>query len=229
MLALLLLGRTTVEHYSSTALGLSRRGIERRSSFNVSRGVVPTAAAAAAAAAAAVVEYEYDACTGSSAVLPPAECAAWIDLYDATGGARWGHCSGARLDPCGCSGLVASVACAGGHIAVINLPYCQLAGSPQSLPATLGNLTELTDLTLFSNQLRGTVPAELSRLTALTHLSLGENMFTGKLPPLPFARYTYCCLQQSGGLQPGTNHYACPLPAGAGACTGGGNCNTTCI
>ena len=64
-----------------------------------------------------------------------------------------------------------------------------------------------------------------------TELPVGTHavMATHELPPLPFARYTYCCLQQSGGLQPGTNHYACPLPAGAGACTGGGNCNTTCI
>ena len=41
-------------------------------------------------------------CTGMSAGLPAGECAAWIDLFDATGGTKWAHCGGSRLDPCGC-------------------------------------------------------------------------------------------------------------------------------
>ena len=56
-------------------------------------------------------------CTGSqSAGLAPAECDAWVDLYDATGGKNWQDCSGNRLDPCACSG---SVECSGSHITVM--------------------------------------------------------------------------------------------------------------
>ena len=42
-------------------------------------------------------------CTGSSAGLAPAECDAWIQLYDSTGGSDWSSCSGHRSDPCSCS------------------------------------------------------------------------------------------------------------------------------
>ena len=43
-------------------------------------------------------------CTGISMGLAEAECDAWVDLYDGTGGnTTWTHCSGNRLDPCACS------------------------------------------------------------------------------------------------------------------------------
>ena len=53
-------------------------------------------------------------CTGSSqsAGLAPAECDAWVDLYDATGGKNWQECSGNRLDPCACRFVTRS----GSHI-----------------------------------------------------------------------------------------------------------------
>ena len=53
-------------------------------------------------------------CTGSSSAgLADAECDAWVDLYDGTGGKNWTSCSDKRLDPCACSG---SVTCSGSHI-----------------------------------------------------------------------------------------------------------------
>ena len=58
-------------------------------------------------------------CTGSqSAGLAPAECDAWVDLYDATGGKNWTRgCSGNRLDPCACSaGQYIFVVCSFPHI-----------------------------------------------------------------------------------------------------------------
>ena len=42
-------------------------------------------------------------CVGASAGLAPADCAAWVDIYDATKGSQWAGCSGNRLDPCGCT------------------------------------------------------------------------------------------------------------------------------
>ena len=53
-------------------------------------------------------------CTGSqSAGLAPAECDAWVEFYDATGGKNWQYCSGNRLDPCACD---CCVTCSGSHI-----------------------------------------------------------------------------------------------------------------
>jgi hypothetical protein len=42
-------------------------------------------------------------CTGSSSALAPAECDAWIDLFESLGGDSWKLCSSAKLDPCSCS------------------------------------------------------------------------------------------------------------------------------
>jgi hypothetical protein len=43
-------------------------------------------------------------CTGSSISLAPAQCNAWIDLYEATGGALWTYCAELKTDPCKCTG-----------------------------------------------------------------------------------------------------------------------------
>ena len=63
-------------------------------------------------------------CTGSSVSLAEAECDAWVDFYDATGGKNWQYCSGNRLDPCACSFLgpydtALGVTCSGSHITVM--------------------------------------------------------------------------------------------------------------
>ena len=48
-------------------------------------------------------------CTGKSANLGPSECAAWVSIFDSTGGARWTHCQDSRLDPCGCRWYTAAI------------------------------------------------------------------------------------------------------------------------
>ncbi len=55
----------------------------------------------------------------------------------------------------------------------------QLAGS---IPAELGNLTNLTTLSLTRNQLTGSIPVELGNLTNLTFLALFANQLTGPIP-----------------------------------------------
>ena len=35
--------------------------------------------------------------------LDSADCAAWVDIYDATKGSQWAGCKANRLDPCGCT------------------------------------------------------------------------------------------------------------------------------
>jgi Leucine-rich repeat (LRR) protein len=53
-----------------------------------------------------------------------------------------------------------------------------------SIPATIGNLVELQDLNLRGNQLNGSIPASLGNLTALKTLSLDNNNFSGAIPTI---------------------------------------------
>ena len=55
----------------------------------------------------------------------------------------------------------------------------QLLGA---IPASLGDLTSLTVLSLGGNQLTGAIPEELGGLTSLTNLSLWGNQLTGEIP-----------------------------------------------
>ena len=48
-------------------------------------------------------ECKFNECTGSSQLLAPDQCDAWIDLYDATGGESWLACASLRTDPCSCT------------------------------------------------------------------------------------------------------------------------------
>ena len=50
------------------------------------------------------------------------------------------------------------------------------------IPSQLGQLTALTDLSLFDNQLTGTIPIALTQLTNLEALTLYNNNLTGQVP-----------------------------------------------
>ncbi|CAI5499443.1 unnamed protein product, partial [Closterium sp. Naga37s-1] len=53
---------------------------------------------------------------------------------------------------------------------------------PGTIPASISNLRELTDLDLSGNELRGSLPTDIFTLTKLTHLRLDTNQFTGSIP-----------------------------------------------
>ena len=61
----------------------------------------------------------------------------------------------------------------------IRLGFNDLTGS---IPTELGNLTNLTELDLNSNDLTGTIPTELGSLANLTRLDLASNGLTGTIP-----------------------------------------------
>jgi Leucine-rich repeat (LRR) protein len=56
----------------------------------------------------------------------------------------------------------------------------QLTGT---IPPSLGNLMQLQSLSLYTNQLTGTIPPSLGNLTQLQSLSLYTNQLTGTIPP----------------------------------------------
>ncbi|GLT79557.1 hypothetical protein SLA2020_510400 [Shorea laevis] len=57
--------------------------------------------------------------------------------------------------------------------------HCSLVGS---IPASIGNLSQLTYLFLFRNNLSGQIPTSLANLTQLCSLDLSKNHFSGPIP-----------------------------------------------
>eukprot|EP00241_Pyramimonas_parkeae_P011075 CAMPEP_0114254960 /NCGR_PEP_ID=MMETSP0058-20121206/17290_1 /TAXON_ID=36894 /ORGANISM="Pyramimonas parkeae, CCMP726" /LENGTH=227 /DNA_ID=CAMNT_0001369279 /DNA_START=115 /DNA_END=795 /DNA_ORIENTATION=- len=55
----------------------------------------------------------------------------------------------------------------------------QLTGT---IPSEMGNLTQLTFMSIFNNQLTGTVPTELGSLTRIHSIGLDINQLTGTIP-----------------------------------------------
>ena len=159
-------------------------------------------------------------CIGQSTDLAPSDCAAWIDLYDATGGKEWKLFSANRLDPCG-AWASQGVVCVGGRVKGLAL---QKLGMKGPLPASIAQMSQLTDLWLSDNKLNGSIPASVASMAQLKVLHLIGNRMVGLVPALPFQQYNDCCIQFSG-----KNRFTCPLPPGAALCKGmKGECNVTC-
>ena len=104
--------------------------------------------------------------------------AALVALYNATGGASWitntNWLSDRALDEW--HGVITN---SDGRVAELWLWGNKLRGS---IPAELGDLTELQTLDLRSNRLSGPIPAELGALTNLESLRLSDNQLTGCVP-----------------------------------------------
>ena len=163
------------------------------------------------------VEWTAEQCIGDSATLAKAQCAAWIELYDSTGGPTWTQGAGSRLDPCSreaCSRAPVR------ELLSIRLRATHLVGT---LPRSLGALTALRRLFVDGNSLHGTLPTELGALSQLVGFGVAANHFTGPLPAgLPWAALNYTDANDDCGLYwnapptyPRSNAFDCPLPAGA--------------
>ena len=103
---------------------------------------------------------------------------ALVALYHATNGSRWRNKNNWGSDePLGkWDGVTTN---AQGRVERLILYSNNLTGP---IPASLGDLTDLTLLSLRDNNLTGPIPASLGKLTNLTRLYLYENELTGKIP-----------------------------------------------
>jgi len=114
---------------------------------------------------------------GQVHALPAAECQALVALYQATGGTGWTNTANWLSTDTPCDWP--GVTCTDGHVTNLTLFSNKLKGR---LPAALADLTALQALNLHDNQLTGSIPPELGRLASLTELNLSQNQLSGGLP-----------------------------------------------
>ena len=103
-------------------------------------------------------------------------------LYDETGGGSWTNSdnwSSNIPDATDLGTLHGITADSDNRVTKITLYGNNLSGT---IPTELGSLTGLTRLSISINQLSGTIPGELGNLTSLTQLFLNANDLSGTIP-----------------------------------------------
>ncbi len=105
---------------------------------------------------------------------------ALVDLYNSTDGPNWAepYKSDWLSGPIsGWPGLLFTA----GRVTYLSLANANLTGT---IPAAVGDLTELTKLNLYNNNLTGPIPAAIGNLTALIELDLSLNELSGSIPSM---------------------------------------------
>lgn len=116
----------------------------------------------------------------ATAAIPTSERDALLALYSSTNGTGWTNAdgwNGAAGTECGWYG----VTCDSGETTVVEILLAanNLTGT---LPAELGNLTNLEGLSFLTNQITGSIPAEIGGLAGLLVLDIGANQLSGSIP-----------------------------------------------
>ncbi len=132
--------------------------------------------------------------------IPPEEYAALVALYNITDGAHWRDPWTLPTDE---PCLLSGVRCSEGHVTQLSLASGFLKGS---IPPELGDLASLQSLKLSNNQLSGPIPRELGDLVNLQELALYINQLSGPIPPelsnLTHLKWLYLASNQLSGSIP---------------------------
>ena len=80
------------------------------------------------------------------------------------------------------NGLGGSIPAALGDLSNLTYVYISRNELSGNIPAQLGNLSNLTSLDFSDNQLSGSIPAQLGNLSNLTNLNLSVNQLSGSIP-----------------------------------------------
>jgi hypothetical protein len=109
--------------------------------------------------------------------IPQIECEALVALYGSTNGAGWtDHTNWLdNTQPSTWYGVILD----SGHVISIHQTLNNLVGS---IPAELGNLSNMLYLYLNINQLTGSIPPELGSLNNLVYFGMYSNQLTGSIP-----------------------------------------------
>ena len=146
--------------------------------------------------------------------ISPLERQALQDLYDSTGGPNWFYdydylrmpwnFSNSNANPCDerWYGVICSIDY---HVKDLSLYSNNLIGS---IPSTIGQLSSLQYRFLYGNQLIGTIPLTIGQLSSLQHLYLYSNQLTGTIPStigqLSSLQHLYLYINQLTGSIPST-------------------------
>jgi len=122
----------------------------------------------------------------SRGLLDDCERLALLNFHDSTGGAEWlNRTNWSNGDPCSNHwyGVTCSDAATTGtnhsQITALSLESNNLHGF---IPASLSNLTALTTLNVARNRLSGELPYSLGLMHSLAVLELSDNLLSGPLP-----------------------------------------------
>eukprot|EP00039_Didymoeca_costata_P017990 m.331659 g.331659 ORF g.331659 m.331659 type:complete len:497 (+) comp16775_c0_seq1:97-1587(+) len=183
-------------------------------------------------------------CIGDSVGLDTADCAAWVDFYDAMDGPNWPAawktgCSSMREDPCGCGAattweffLVCDSFRDMSHIVEIYVLSSAVSGQ---IPDSFTGMKHLKALSLVNTRVTGSLPAEMGSMTGLQMIWLDHNpMLGGTIPQslvnLPELLVLELHYSNFTGVLPPLNFrgiydctlnnlkFACPLPKDAEVC-----------
>ncbi len=104
--------------------------------------------------------------------------AALIDLYISTDGDNWTTNTNWCTDA-DLSEWYGVTTNSDGRVTEVSLSSNNLSGS---IPESIGNLSNLSYLYLYSNSLTGSIPESIGNLSNLSYLSLSSNSLTGSIP-----------------------------------------------
>ena len=160
-------------------------------------------------------------CTGASLGLDVGDCAAWIELYDALGGAHWVDEAGKslahmRLDPCSVNQYwKKKIVCVQyrGYLTLTEL-YLMGRDLDGTLPGTIAQLSHLRVLSIVSSNVAGVVPQALGEIPTLEMLWLDHNQNLGGTIPSSLSKLSLSVFEMHysnfSGVLPALDYLSIP-------------------